>query len=77
MSEKVVRRFYPHIITNHFFNDEPAPHTRIRQITDRRISKASFVPDEYASPRQQKTQRNNLERVRRLLEVRGPRGVAW
>jgi putative DNA primase/helicase len=70
MSERIVRRFYPHIITNHLYDDEPAPHTRIRQITNRRISKASFVPDKHASPKLQKTQRNNLERVLRLLEVR-------
>jgi putative DNA primase/helicase len=69
MSEKIVRRFYPNISTNHFFNNEPSPHTHIRQITDRRISKDSFVPNEHATPRKQTTQRNNLERVRRILEV--------
>jgi putative DNA primase/helicase len=70
MSEKIVQRFYSHVITNHFFNADPSPHTYTRQITDRRISKASFVPNEKASPKDQRTQRNNLERVRRLLEVR-------
>lgn len=71
MSQMIVRRFYSNIVTNALFdNNELSPHTRIRQITDRRISKASFVPNEHASPKQQRTQRNNLERVRRLLEVR-------
>jgi hypothetical protein len=42
----------------------------------RRISKASFVPDKNASPKRQKTQRNNLERISRVLEGASERSVA-
>jgi putative DNA primase/helicase len=70
MNDKIVQRFYPQMPHSLVDIKRPSPHTRIRQITDRRISKASFVPNEKASPKDQRTQRNNLERVRRLLEVR-------
>jgi putative DNA primase/helicase len=70
MNDKIVQRFYPQMPHSIVDAKRPSPHTRIRQITDRRISKASFVPNEKASPKDQRTQRNNLERVRRLLEVR-------
>jgi putative DNA primase/helicase len=70
MNDKIVQRFYPQMPHSLIDAKRPSPHTRIRQITDRRISKASFVPNEKASPKDQRTQRNNLERVRRLLEVR-------
>jgi putative DNA primase/helicase len=70
MSEKIVRRFYHHIATNHFFNDDPAPHTYIRQITDKRMSKINLVPNKHANPDQRRTQQNNLKRVLRLIAVK-------
>ena len=42
MSTKIVEQFYPQLMTNSFYTVDPLPHVRIRQITDRRISKFDF-----------------------------------
>jgi putative DNA primase/helicase len=69
MSGKIVRRFYPHMPRT-FVGEKPSAYTRIRQLTDKRISKAQFVHNKDASPKGQKTQRNNFERIGRVIEVR-------
>jgi putative DNA primase/helicase len=69
MNDKIVQRFYPQMHHSLVDNKKPSPHTYIKQIADQRFSKKKFVPDKSARPKDQTTQRNNLELVRRVLEV--------
>jgi putative DNA primase/helicase len=73
MSDKIVRRFYSHMPAS-FVGEKSSPYTRIRQVSDRRIAKSAFVPTQRASDdeetKEQKTQRNNFERIGRVIEVR-------
>jgi putative DNA primase/helicase len=46
------------------------PHTRVRQITDRPMSLAMFIETDSAGERRNASRHNNVERLRRLIEVR-------
>jgi hypothetical protein len=69
MNDKIVQRFYPQMRHSLVDAKRSSNHTYIKQITDKRISKSSFVPNEHASKKDQTTQQNNLERIRLIIEV--------
>jgi putative DNA primase/helicase len=69
MSVSIVKRFFPHFTTP-IGGAAPMPHTRVRQITDRPMSAAMLIANEYVSKRSKIAQENNVARIRRLIEVR-------
>lgn len=68
MQADIVREFFPQMAEPTRIA-APMPHTRVRQITDRPMSKAMFIA-QGQSERHNKSRENNIERLRRLIEVR-------
>jgi len=69
LQPEIVRQFFPQM-TGPVRVSAPMPHTYVRQITDRAMSKAMLIPTEAASERRNQARENNLERLRRLIEAR-------
>jgi putative DNA primase/helicase len=65
----IVRQFFPKM-PEPLAVAAPMPHTRVRQITDRAMTAEMLIPTEGAGERTNATQRANVERVRRFVEVR-------
>jgi putative DNA primase/helicase len=69
MQKDIVRLFFPQM-------QEPcraaaaAPFTRVRQITDRAMAARMLIPSERVNYATNNTRLNNVERVRRFIEVR-------
>jgi putative DNA primase/helicase len=69
----LIKQFFPidrYTITSVDHLDVPMSHVRVRQITDRRMDRQMFAPIEGAREKDQTTRKNNVERVRRFIEVR-------
>jgi hypothetical protein len=64
-----VRHFLP-TIEFHRHIAAPMPHTRVRQITNRTMSAEMLIPSDGVNERTNAIRRSNVERVRRLLQVR-------
>ena len=71
MQPAIVRQFFPQI-GEPVQVSAPMPHVRVRQITDRPMSSAMLVETAGISDHRNQSRRNNVERVRRYIEVRGP-----
>jgi hypothetical protein len=69
MRPEIVREFFPRM-TGPVRVSAPMPHTHIRQIIDQSMSIGKLVPSDKASEKTNDTRRNNLERLRRYIEVR-------
>ena len=65
----IARAFFPQMAEQARI-DAPMPHTRVRQITDQPLSHAHFIPTKGAGERRNASRRNNLEKLRRVIEVR-------
>jgi hypothetical protein len=65
----IVKQFFPDMAEPCRIS-APMPHTRVRQITDRPMTADMLIPSDGASERTNATRRANVERVRRVLEVR-------
>ena len=69
MPVAIVRQFFTQI-EQPISAPAPMPHTRVRQITDRAMAASMLIPSEKVNARTNATRRANVERVRRLIEVR-------
>jgi hypothetical protein len=69
LQPEIVRQFFPQI-GKPVRVAAPMPHTYVRQITDRPMSAASLIETDTASDHRNQARRNNVERVRRYIEVR-------
>jgi putative DNA primase/helicase len=69
LQPEIARAFFP-LMEEPTRVDAPTPHTKVRQITDRPMSHAMLIPTQGADEKHNKARRNNLERLRRLIEVR-------
>ena len=69
MPVEIVRQFFPQM-EEPVSAPAPMPHTRVRQITDRPMAASMLIPSPKANERTNTTRRNNVERVRRFIEVR-------
>ena len=69
LQPEIVRQFFPQIGES-IRVAAPMPHTYVRQITDKPMSLASLLKTETASEHRNQSRRNNVERVRRYIEVR-------
>ena len=65
----IARAFFPQMAEQARI-DAPMPHTRVRQITDQPLSHAHFIPTKGAGEHRNAARRNNLEKLRRVIEVR-------
>ncbi|HEX2152021.1 MAG TPA: hypothetical protein VHG31_08500, partial [Stellaceae bacterium] len=69
LQPEIVRQFFPQI-GEPIRVSAPMPHTYVRQITDKPMSAASLIETDTASDHRNQSRRNNVERVRRYIEVR-------
>lgn len=69
LQPQIVKQFFPQI-SEPIRVAAPMPHTYVRQITDRPMSLASLHETETASERRNQSRRNNVEKLRRYIEVR-------
>jgi putative DNA primase/helicase len=69
-STGILKRFFPQARAP-MWCDPEMPHTRVTQIIDRTMSKNMLVPGKYARARTQRAALNNVQRVRRIIEVHG------
>ena len=69
LQPEIARVFFPQL-TEPVRVDAPMPHTYVRQITDRTMSHAMLVESEGAGEKRNAARQNNLEKLRRYIEVR-------
>ena len=68
LSEPITRRFFPQLYQVTQISVEK-PHQKITQITDRAVSASMIRPSDSASDRTNRTRRNNIKLLHRLLKV--------
>jgi hypothetical protein len=69
MPTEIVRQFFPNM-PEPLRVSAPMPHTYVRQIVDRAMTAEMLIPAETANERTNATRFSNVERVRRVLQVR-------
>ncbi len=70
MAPKIARVFFPAMPDPARIEAAMPPHVRIRQITDRPMSRHMLIESEDADEAHNKTRRNNLKRLRDYIETR-------
>jgi hypothetical protein len=68
LQPEIARQFFPNM-TGPVRIAAPMPNTYVRQITNRPMSKATLIATEGAAEHRNQSRENNIERLRRLIEV--------